>query len=473
LNIALINPSPTVKDHQEEAQVVKRHVTYPPMGLLYLGEILSRKGHEVKIFDQDVTGASTKEILKWLKNRESEIVGLSPLSISFDISIELADLIKKWNPNVKIIMGNILATLCSDLILKNYSSIDFCVRGEAEITLPKLVDSLEKHGKNLETIKGISYLKDGRIVMTQDRGPTEDLDAIPIPDRENLIDFDYRMGGRKFTILCTSRGCPFNCRFCAIHINSGLKGTLRTRSIPNVINELKYLEDEGYKEINFVDDCFILNKKRTLDLCLTMIKEKINLDWAAEGRVDQANIRLLRTMKKSNCKSILFGIESANQRMLDLYNKKITPEISKQAVKNAKKAMIENIIGLFVLGGPTETIKEVINTIKFSNKLDLTFIQYQYLHILMGSDLWNDLEKKGIVSRERDWKKYFRAFEILPNVLGEEILDKLMIRGYAQFLSRPKFLINQITKTIRSNYRIEMFKNSIELLTNKLREANS
>jgi len=468
LKISLINPSPTVEIENKNNKIVKRQTAYPPLGLLYLGEILSQEGHKIGIYDQDVTGASPVEILNWVKKQDPEVVGLSPLSPSFEISMEIAKLIKDWNPNISIIIGNILATLCSDLILKEYPFVDYCVRGEAEETLPELIEIIEKNSLDkLKDIRGITYSKDNKIIMTENRKPIRDLDKIPIPNR-NLIDFNYQNAGKKFTILATSRGCPFRCKFCAIHINSGLKGIRRVRSIENVIEELLYLEEQGYKEFNFVDDCFVLDQKRTIDLCLMMRKEKIDMDWGCEGRVDQANLKLLRTLEKSNCKSILFGIESVSKKMLEFYNKMITPEMSRKAILNAKRAKIENIIGLFILGGPNETIKEVIDTINFSLSMDLTFVQYQFLYILMGSDLWYELEKNNIVSRERDWKKYLRAVDILPNILDEKVLDKLMINAYARFLSRPRFLFNQVLKTLSSRYRLELIIDNIKKLTQKL-----
>ncbi|MHA1231064.1 MAG: B12-binding domain-containing radical SAM protein [Candidatus Helarchaeota archaeon] len=468
MKISLINPSPTVEIENKNNKIVKRQTAYPPLGLLYLGEILSQEGHKIGIYDQDVTGASPVEILNWVKKQDPEVVGLSPLSPSFEISMEIAKLIKDWNPNISIIIGNILATLCSDLILKEYPFVDYCVRGEAEETLPELIEIIEKNSLDkLKDIRGITYSKDNKIIMTENRKPIRDLDKIPIPNR-NLIDFNYQNAGKKFTILATSRGCPFRCKFCAIHINSGLKGIRRVRSIENVIEELLYLEEQGYKEFNFVDDCFVLDQKRTIDLCLMMRKEKIDMDWGCEGRVDQANLKLLRTLEKSNCKSILFGIESVSKKMLEFYNKMITPEMSRKAILNAKRAKIENIIGLFILGGPNETIKEVIDTINFSLSMDLTFVQYQFLYILMGSDLWYELEKNNIVSRERDWKKYLRAVDILPNILDEKVLDKLMINAYARFLSRPRFLFNQVLKTLSSRYRLELIIDNIKKLTQKL-----
>ena len=254
LKIILINPSPTVEIENRNNKIVKRQNTYPPLGLLYLGEILSREGHNVKILDQDVTGASPAQILESIKKFDPNIVGLSPLSPSFNISMEIAKLIKNWNPNINLIVGNILATLCSDLILKDYPFVDYCVRGEAEKPLPNLIDVIEKNKLDeLENVRGITFRKDNKIKMTPNAKPIKDLDEIPFPDR-NLIDYNYTMSGKKFTILATSRGCPFNCKFCGIHINSGLKGVLRVRSLKNVIDELnakiaeleKQIEEQSY-----------------------------------------------------------------------------------------------------------------------------------------------------------------------------------------------------------------------------------
>ncbi|MFX1297079.1 MAG: B12-binding domain-containing radical SAM protein [Promethearchaeota archaeon] len=450
-HIVLINPAPV---ETQELGIKTRQKSWPPLGLLYNGEILRREGYEVKILDQDVLGYSYSEIMNWIKKRDPKILGLSPLTISLDSAFQIAKMAKKWNENLIIVFGNVLATLVYKQLLSNYEYIDYCLRGETENTFPKFVKSIISGG-NLREINGLSY-REHNIIKSNPLLPlNRNLDAIPIPDREKLIDFNYKMGSHKFTILATSRGCPFKCKFCVVHLVSNSRGIWRPRSIENVLSELHFLQSKGYEEFSFVDDCFIVNQKRTVKLCQRMKKEKIDMIWSCEGRVDQGNKEVLRTMQYANCYSLMLGIESANQRILDYYNKQITPELSKKVIKNARKAGIENIAGLFVVGGPNETIQEIIRTLKFGLELDITFLQYQLLHVILGSEIWNDAVKKGFINEAKDWNKYIIASDIYPTAIKREIIEKLLDKAFVEFLSRPKFLLKEIFRTLKSPYRLQ------------------
>ncbi|NVM52292.1 MAG: radical SAM protein [Candidatus Helarchaeota archaeon] len=449
--IALINPAPITK---EELEIQGRQKTWAPLGLLYNGEILRREGHDIKIFDQDVTGYSGIEVLDWIKKRDPEILGLSPLTVSLDAARRIAQLAKEWNENLIIVFGNVLATLAYKQLLQNYDFLDYCLRGETEGTFPQFVKTIMQKG-DLKDVLGLSYRENGVIKSTQNVPLNRNLDIIPFPDREALVDFDYRMGSNKFTILATSRGCPYRCKFCGVHLVSNSKGIWRPRSIENILSELHFLQSRGYKEFAFVDDCFIVDQKRTIKLCQKMKKEKIDMIWSCEGRVDQGSREVLRTMKYANCYNLLLGLESANQRILDYYNKNITPEMSKKVVKNVKKAGIENLAGLFVVGAPDETIQEIINTLKFGLKLDLTFIQYQLLHLLLGSEIWIEAVKKGLVNEEKDWTQYIIAADIYPTAVKREIIEKLIDKAFVESLTRPKFLIKEMFRIVKSPYRLQ------------------
>jgi radical SAM superfamily enzyme YgiQ (UPF0313 family) len=219
--------------------------------------------------------------------------------------------------------------------------------------------------------------------------------------------------------------------------------------------ELRFLQSRGYEEFSFVDDCFTVNPKRTVRLCQKMRQEKIDMIWSCEGRIDQGTREVLRTMHDANCYSLLLGIESANQRILDYYNKQITPEMSQKVIANVKKAGIENVAGLFVVGSPDETIPEIIHTLKFGLKLDLTFIQYQLLHVLLGSEIWNEALEKRLINEDKDWNRYIIAADIYPTAIKREIIEKLIDKAFIEFLARPKFLLKEIFRTVKSPYRLQ------------------
>jgi len=449
--IVLINPAPFIEN---DIEIKARQTSWPPLGLLYNGQILRQEGHEVKILDQDVSGYSSDEVMKWIKQKKPEILGLSPLTVSLESALQIAKMAKEWNEALIIVFGNILATLCYKQLLESYEFIDYCLRGETESTFPQFINTVTQAG-DLQAILGLSYRKEGLIISNPAPPLNRNLDAIPIPDREALIDFDYKMGSHKFTILATSRGCPFKCKFCGVHLVSNSRGIWRPRSIKNVLSELQFLQSRGYEEFSFVDDCFTVNPKRTVQLCQKMRQEKIEMIWSCEGRIDQGTQEIFRTMYEANCHSLLLGIESANQRILDYYNKQITPEMSKKVISNVKKAGIENVAGLFVVGSPDETLSEIIHTLKFGLELDLTFIQYQLLHVLLGSEIWNEAVEKGLINEDKDWNRYLIAADIYPTAVKREIIENLINKAFIEFLARPKFLLKEVFRTAKSPYRLQ------------------
>ncbi|MHA1267162.1 MAG: B12-binding domain-containing radical SAM protein [Candidatus Helarchaeota archaeon] len=449
--ITLVNPAPVLK---EKLDLETRQKTWPPLGLLYLGEILRCAGHDIKIIDQEVTAYSAEKIVEMIKKRNTQILGLSPLTISLESALDIAKLAKEWNENLIVVFGNVLATLVPQQLLKRYDFIDYCLGGECESTFLEFVHLVEQE-KTFFDVKGLSYRKNG-LLKTNPLPPlNRNLDALPFPDREVLIDFDYRMGANKFTLLATSRGCPYKCIFCGIHLVANSQGIWRPRSIDNVIKELVFLQSKGYKEFSFVDDCFTVQRKRTIRLCHAMKEAKIDMIWSCEGRIDQGTREVLRTMRVANCYNILLGIESANQRILNYYRKQITPEMTQKVVKNVKKAGIENVAGLFVVGAPDETIQEIIHTLKFGLKLDLTFLQFQLLHVLLGSDLWKQAIASGLINAETDWNRYIIAADIYPTAVKRAIIEKLIDRAFVDFLASPKFFLKEIFRTVRSSYRLQ------------------
>lgn len=140
---------------------------------------------------------------------------------------------------------------------------------------------------------------------------------------------------KKFTSFVSSRGCVYGCRFCSC--TQIAHKIWRSRSTQNTLEELLLLESEGYKQLIFVDDSFTLNPKRVMEICRGMRKEKLDMQWICEGRVDNCSYEMLHEMVKAGCKILYFGIENANQRILNYFNKNITPEQAETAVKTAKK----------------------------------------------------------------------------------------------------------------------------------------
>jgi len=433
----------------------------PPLNLLYIGECLVRTGLEVKICDQAAQEWSLQEVFNWIKKWDPDIIGFGPYVQSLPTAVAIAKMAKEWNENIIIVFGNILATVADRQLLSNYPFIDFCLRNEVEETMPQFVEIMMQNG-NPRNINGLSYRDGKEIKRTPDLPLNHDLDSLPIPDREALIDYDYKMGPNKYTIVSGSRGCPYKCTFCAVGVASNSRGIWRPRSVDNIISELHFLQSCGYKEFMFADDDILADVRHTAELCRRMKKEKIDLMWNAVSRVTHANKEVLRSMKLAGCNIIVFGIESINQKILDYYDKKVTPMQSELAVRNARKAGIENVVGMFVLGAPHETVSDVIQTIKFSFKLDLSFAIYYFLHLQIGSDLWKDGIKMGVINEDQDWNRQIIAADIFLDSIKSDILFKLIEWAFSNYLSRPKFLLKEIFRTVKSSHRLKHIFNLVK-----------
>ncbi len=470
-SVVLINPGPVSKQ-EHKRQWVGDVSLYPPLSLLYLSSILKNNGYKVEVIDQAAERLYLDGILKWIKQRDPDIVGFSIIPSPFYSNTPwiISREIKKWNPNLKIVFGNRHATYNDWRILQAYPSVDVCVRGEAEYTFLELVDAFSK-GQSLKNVKGVTYREDGKIQRNPDRELLKNLDELPFPDR-TLLKYDYQpsLGGISlfpsgFTTIVGSRGCPFNCRFCCEANYHGF----RKRSLENILEEVELLENQGFKFMTFTDDHFTMNKKRVLKFCTLLKKNRIDMDWGCEGRVDQVSLDMLRAMSASNCRILFYGIESASQRILDYYRKGITPHQSILAVNKARKAKIPFIMGSFVLGAPDETLSEIQNTLRFVDRLDLDYPFISILTICPGSDIWSELVAEGRLNEEKYWETGVTAFE-LGQTIDIETVIPLITESIKGFFLNPRRILKTIFRFLTDPYKLHNF---LRVLFSNLRNLSN
>ncbi|MHA1914356.1 MAG: B12-binding domain-containing radical SAM protein [Promethearchaeota archaeon] len=464
MKVCFINPAP-------RSYIIERGYettgAYPPLGILYISAYLKENGYVSHLIDQHATKIPTTRVLEKVKKINPEIVAFNSLT---DINMGkratlIAKIIKDWNPNVKIAFGNYHATFNHDRLLKKYPHIDVCIRGEGEITFFELVRAIEEN-KSLSGIQGITYRENSKIHINVDRPLIENLDDLPFPDRDLCKDIEYRQnyGGfnadyGKFTTIQSSRGCSFNCTFCSQGKISNC--TWRTRSIPRVIEELEMLSNDGYTNLYWVDGNLTNNPRRALRLFEEIKKNKLDFKWVCDQRVDLINNQLLYEMRKAGCRTLSFGIESANQRILDYFNKGFTPEIAMEATKKAKKIGIDFIMGTFIVGAPTETIDEIKNTFLFAQKLDIDFPQFHIFGALPGSEIWDRLVKEGKIDPDRYWENGVKT--LAPPL---QLVEEEMRLAYITFIKRPKYILRQIARTLRSKHRLRIGLSNLNNLKN-------
>jgi len=458
MKFSFINPIPS----SESMYMVP--TAWPPLGILYCAGVLINEGIEVSILDQPAKRFSLNQTLSWVKKEDPDILGFSVLLSAAKEAPKIAERVKAENPNITIVFGNYHATFNAERILKKYPFVDIVARGEGEYTSLELAKCLEKNGK-LAEVEGITFRNNGKIISTPDRPLIKNVDSLPFPDR-NLTHTQYtstifgvKVNTKKFTTLVSSRGCPFRCSFCGIR--KFARGMWRPRSVENVIEELELLQSEGYEQFLFADDNFTLKAKRVSKLCRRMKEEGMDIEWFCQSRVDHVSYDMFREMVKAGCRCLFFGIESANQRILDYYNKGITPEQSESAVRKARKAGMDIIVGSFIVGAPDETRREIVNTLKFANKLDIDVPDVNILGAHTGIDIWNDFVAKGLIDEEKYWETGVCVPKDLPTPVPYEEVRSLVYEYFRAFYLRPKQLLTEILRTSKSSFRIAAILNNV------------
>ncbi len=465
MKFSLINASPNEDVSERERKLAI--AAFPPLGVLYLATILRERGIDVSVMDQPGKGATAEETVDWVRREDPDILGFSTFAMSGRTAALISRKVKDENPNITTVFGGFYATFNAERVLRKYPQVDIVVRGEGEDIVVDLVNCLNREG-HPKNVSGITFREGNRIASTPDRPLIKDLDSLPFPDR-SMLDVDYHsnilganIAVKKFTSIVSSRGCVHKCGFCSCQ--NFARGVWRPRSIKNTLEELHYLWSEGYRQLIFVDDSFTLNQKRAVELCRRMRRERLDMEWICEGRVDSCSYEMLREIASAGCKVMYFGIESANQRILDYYGKRTTPEQSERAVELARKAGIDVIIGSFIVGGPDETREEIRHTIEFAKKIPIDLPQINILGVYPGMAIWNELRQKGFLDENLHWETGALVSDICPDAVPLEEIKRMTHNAFYDFIRRPGFVLRQVARTFGSSYRMQMMVKNLSRL---------
>ena len=247
------------------------------------------------------------------------------------------------------------------------------------------------------------------------------------------------MRGGAFTIIRTSRGCPFKCTFCTSRLYYGDKW--RTRSVNSVIEEIKEIKKLGIDNIFFNSDTFTFRKSFVLDLCKKLNDENLNIKWFCNSRVDTIDMEMAKEMKNAGCWLIAFGIESGNQEVLNRTKKGIKLEKAIETISMVNKTGIETI-AYFIFGLPGETKETLKDTIKFAKKCDPTYARFFTAVPFPGTEFYEEKLKEGKI-KTLDWSKYDQAdcdVFVIDGLSSEDIV-KAEKSAFISFYIRPKYII--------------------------------
>lgn len=424
------------------------HIITPPLGLGYLSSYLKSKNINVKIIDALREKISNKNLVKKILKESPDLIGITCLTAYYHCVISISLMLKK--AGLKVVIGGVHTTFLPYQTLID-SNCDYVILGEGEIALYKLV----QNNCINNNIQGVYSQKDfnSREFIPQRAEIMQDLDKYPFPDWESIDPNKYPRAPhgaiiKKFPagILMTSRGCSFKCTFCATP--KFYNKRIRFRSPENVIEEIKYLiNDFHVKEIHFEDSNLTMRRSHIDKICNILISKKIDINWACPNgiRADKIDEALIKLMKNSGCYYFAYGIESANQNILENIKKKENIEVIKNAINIAYKEGI-SCQGFFIFGLPGETKETIEESIQFAKKSKLSRAQFSILDVLPGSELWDVL--KGEFNPNWEKRSYVEP-EWLPSGITAKQLIKAQSRAFREFYINSPIRSFKLIKQIK------------------------
>jgi anaerobic magnesium-protoporphyrin IX monomethyl ester cyclase len=408
----------------------------PPLGILYLAAVLESQGIEVDVVPADVLGYDWKQVEARIRNFNPDILGATTTTENRFDSFRLVELAKRLDPRVFTVLGGPHISMAAEDTMRHITDLDAAVVGEGENTLLELVRAVE-NGQNISSVRGLYFRpQDGSLEFSGVRDHIEDLDSLPLPARHLVPMDEYNFYVRtldgkalKAQNIMTSRGCPFNCYFCATPANWGRK--MRGFSPERVVNEIEFLITEyGAEYIWFYDDTLNYNLPRLHRIMDLIIERRFNIKFCSEFRIDQVDKPLLEKMVRAGLVWAHFGVEAGSERIRrNIVGKKFDIEAAYQFARWGKElGFVPDAFLIF--SHHTETWEEALETIAVMERLreanDQTDFATAILHVYPGTPLEAIAKKEKIIPEDFSWarKNDLRKVPLLPAAQGDVPLFK-------------------------------------------------
>ncbi len=407
-----------------KAHVVLANPPYPedvpqavfiPLGISYLVAVLEEKGYEVDVVDCQVSRPTQKELEEKFASLKPDIIGVTSATVTYLPALQILKAAKAALPNCVTMIGGPHVTVLDERTFEESADVDIVIRGEGEQTMLELAALVsETNMRGLSEVLGITFKKNGKVFRTPDRPFMQDIDALPRPAHKHFDVTRYKISGKIYMPIITSRGCPFNCAFCLASKMCG-RG-FRARSPSKVVDELEWLRDTfGAGAFAFYDDTFTYDVNRAIAICDEMKARKFDLPWDCRTRVDKVSKELLTKLRNTNCQLIHFGVETGSQQMLNIMRKGTTVEQNSNAIKIAKESDILVAISL-VIGYPGETQQMLQQTVDFIQKTKPDYVYMCEAVPYPGTELYDYVKELGLELSE-NWNLYHEQMQVFKNTL--------------------------------------------------------
>jgi magnesium-protoporphyrin IX monomethyl ester (oxidative) cyclase len=413
---------------------------FPPTGLEYIVASMKDLVGEVTLLDlrHEKMYQDPRVLSDFIRNE----IDLLCVSIRWESQfVEICDFVSRLPPEVCTVVGGYKATEQVEYLFARCPNVDMIVRGEGEEIIKQIVT-----GVPLKDIRGLSYRQNGGIVHNEIH-PLPEITKIPFPDRSlrrhsyHMVKYGVQISSHTFDTVLTTRGCPFNCKFCTFSLNPlGQKRNYTERPVESVIEELKTVTADV---VLFSDDNFFTNPKRSEQLCDLIIENEIKKIFVVQARIDIArHPRVLDKAEKAGFKIFLIGIESPHDRILTQLDK----GINQREIRDAFSILTQYdfyLHGYFIYGNIGETIEEMLYIPKFAKEIGLDSISFQKLRVERFSPL------KEVVEETPGYYYNRIGGSVYSDQYGRKELKQIRNRIRSEFYDLP-----QVFGIIRKAWRI-------------------
>jgi radical SAM superfamily enzyme YgiQ (UPF0313 family) len=428
----------------------------PLLGMLYPATICRQRGHAVTIRDFAAQGKSEKAFREFAAADDADLYCFYTVFLSQQTDRLARDILRRAKPSARFLYIGPQPTWDASVFLDRPDT--YVVRGEPDMVVPQLVDALAANA-DPGTVNGVSYRGPLGPVHNPPAPFVEDLDELPIPDRTLLDHRPYsnpKLHGKPHAAILTSRGCYAQCWYCVPNSLSyarelehkrrhGVKPPVRLHSAARVVAEMRRLAELGFRSVSAIDDQFLWDERRTIEMCAGI--EDLKLEWSCLARADRVTEKAAERMAAAGCSYVDLGTESFDQKVLDAVRKNIRAESTERAVRILKRHGIAVELNILFGAAPEETEETIAGTLRELARLDVDYVLFSIANPFPGTDFYAAAKANGWLAFG-DYVPVDPARNSIISYphLPKERLEQLVSQAYRRHYLHPRTLWRELRK---------------------------
>lgn len=439
----------------------------------YASSALKARGYDVFIKDYQNEHLPMSSLAEDFTRHSPDAIFISTTNATVFYDLDVVGRLKDLkNDTVVILKGALFFNASPEMLGQlDLTNVDYLIGGESEFILADLVSAHFDATRDIASIGGIYYKRDGRFVSTGFENWETDLDGLPFPDRGAMNNKLYVRPdtGEPMATIATSRGCPSSCIYCLTPVISGKR--VRFRSPQNVFDEIsECYTKHGIRNFFFKSDTFTIDKHWVAALCDIIDESPLSgkIEWVANSRVNPIERETLARMKRAGCWLVAFGFESGSEETLAKVHKGATLDDARRANQYAREAGLQ-VFGFYMIGFPWESADHLQKTKRFMFEMDADFVELHIAIPFYGTRLYEIASQEGLITDSLLGKDYFSPSISGTNHLKAAELEEFRKRALLEYHLRPSYILRKLSHAgLRPKILVNYARYGLKLLSKSI-----